>query len=97
MTHQLAFHGRIGLEDVMYFVAPVVTCRSPIRCTQIHSSKHWCASEYHFQEIELMILAVESFDFHFFEIDQGDIFASPVIRLIAEAISLALSFHLEQT
>jgi hypothetical protein len=86
MMHQLAFHGRIRPEDIMYFVAPVVTCRSLIRCTQIHSSKHWCASEYHFQEIELMILAVESFDFHFFEIDQGDIFASPVTRLITEAI-----------
>jgi hypothetical protein len=43
-----------------------------------------------------MILPYEAFDFHFFKIDQGDIFASPVLGLIAGAIYWALFFHLEQ-
>jgi hypothetical protein len=96
MMHQLAFHGRIRLEDVLYFVAPVVTCRKLMGRPHAHSFKHWCASEYHFQEIKLMILPVEAFDVHFFKIDQGDIFASPVLGLITETMYLAFSFHLEQ-
>jgi hypothetical protein len=43
-----------------------------------------------------MILPYKAFDFHFFKIDQGDIFASPSFGLITEAIYLASSFHLEQ-
>jgi hypothetical protein len=43
-----------------------------------------------------MILPYDAFDFHFFKIDQGDIFASPVLGVITGAIFWAFSIHLEQ-
>jgi hypothetical protein len=43
-----------------------------------------------------MILPYDAFDFHFFKIDQEDIFASPVLELVTEAFYSAFSFHLEE-
>ena len=89
----VAFHKWILPKDVVYFHAPIITWHVLIWQPYGHSFKHWRASKYHFQEIRLMILPFEAFDFHLFKI-QRDSLGSPALWVITRTIKWAHFFHL---